>query len=621
MSLRDHKPIVIEEFNGLWQRGDPESVPLDHFSEAENVQYGFGLVRTRDGLQTYLARGNPLRMYNYVMPTGDTLLILDTNGDVWHTIGLGPNGGQTTYGPILHFDDADDFGFVQTAGGYAYITPFKTITDPLGRIYQVGVPGEFLYVYKGDGTPARKAAGFPPTNGSLPSFVAYNSDVDGSVTQGVHIFAIDNGSGDFTVNVITAPGDKQVHINNLPDGTSRFLYATKAIDPKDYTADLSQQFYEVQAIDDGIDNLSVDFSDGELTVTAAISPPLPDGLDADNTDTLGYSDPGLHIFAVVYETDTGYLTAPGPEFFATITSVNNKAAFSLQNIPVSPDSFVVARHIVASKAILNYNGDQTGYQLFFVPDGRIPDNTTTTWIGSFYDADLLEDASHLIENFSEIPAGVGLTTYHGRLIIYTTAPDISLIGVSAVGEPEAINQVDGILQVPRDGDPITNAQEFRDVLYVFKKTRTMAFNDNGDVPSSWPFVIIDNGVGAAVHGISKVLDSDGVNLDFLLICDFSGLMQFNGAYARPELSWKIYDYWKTLDRDLAFANMQIMNDSLNQRIYISLPNKQMLYADYDDGLNAKDIKWAKWRFDVEVTTIALVLSDTLLIGSRQVFTP
>jgi len=35
--LRDHEPIVMEEFNGLWSRGDDEEVPTDHFRECQNV--------------------------------------------------------------------------------------------------------------------------------------------------------------------------------------------------------------------------------------------------------------------------------------------------------------------------------------------------------------------------------------------------------------------------------------------------------------------------------------------------------------------------------------------------------------------------------------------------------
>jgi len=39
MSVRDHQGIVIDRFNGLYDRGDKDSVPLDHFTECNNVDY------------------------------------------------------------------------------------------------------------------------------------------------------------------------------------------------------------------------------------------------------------------------------------------------------------------------------------------------------------------------------------------------------------------------------------------------------------------------------------------------------------------------------------------------------------------------------------------------------
>lgn len=626
MAIRNHDAFVIEDFNGLWDRGDADNVPPDHAIDCNNVELGNGNdVATRPALNTLIARSNVRRIYQYLMQTGDSLLILDTNGDFWHHV-FGP---EITYGPILHVDEATDFGFVAIAGR-AYITPFKTFTDDSGVDYQAGVPGEFVYVYKGDGSAARPAAGNPPTSGTLTAeqkyFIAFNSANDGKVAKGIHVFAISINGGELTpavFPVVNAPGGKQVQLTNLPmdpSYTSRIIYSTRAIDPLNYVADQSTYtYYQVVDITDpDLENILVNFSDAELTVAFSGTgvPPTNDSLKAENTATLGYSDAGLHLFAVVYETDTGYLTALGPEIFASLTTVDIKTAIKLTNIPVSPDSFVIARHIVATKVIPDYNGDQTGYQFFFVPGARIGDNTTTELTFSFYDADLLEDASHLIENFSAIPAVVGLTTYHGRMIAYTTTLDISLIGVSAPGEPEAINQVDGLLIVPLDGNPVTNAQEFRDVLYVFKKTRTVAFNDNGDVPSSWPFIIIDQGIGAPVHGISTVLDSGGVNLDYLLIADYSGIMMFNGAYARPELTWKIQDLWFNLNRN-QFDRIQIQNDSLSQILYITLPDRTMLVGYYNNGLDPKSIRWTPWSFHVDATTIALVETNKLIVGAEN----
>lgn len=629
--LSDHQPTVIEEFNGWFNRGDPDNVPLDHFTDAENVRYIDGGFETRWGIDTLIAKGNVLRIYNYKMQTGESLLILDTNGDIYHAL---LDGSDTVYGPILSIASMTDFGFHAWAGR-AYITPFATFLDDDGIEYQKGLQNEFLYVYKGDGTAARKAAGAAPTNGDDANLVAYNSDIDGLVDKGIHVIAVTFGDGADDSNalgpavkpVIYSPGGKEINLNNIPTGgvgiSERKIWMTHAIDPEAWNPDLSLlTFYLAKTITDNT-SISTIISIDDIALTSSFSagglPPVTDaGVTVENTNTDGFCDLGLHVIGVVYETDTGYLTAPGPEVFGIQSFVNERKAIKITGIPTSPDSFVTKRHLVASKKIGLFNGDDRGFQLYFIPEGTIEDNTTTELTVSFYDIDLLEDASHLLDNFEEIPAGVTLNTYHGRLALSATFDDISICYLSAPGEPEAIDQVDGIIIIPLDGNPVTNAQEFRDVFYLFKKTRTYAVNDNGDEPSTWQPVVLDNGVGASVHGIATVLDSGGVNIDFLLIVDYSGIMVFNGSYTRPagELTWKIEDYWLALDRN-AFGNIQIINDSLSKKLYMTLPNKRMLYGDYTNGLDAKSIKWSKWRFDIETTTIALIETDTLVIGAEQ----
>jgi hypothetical protein len=609
MPLRDHQPLILEEFNGWWERGETDTVPIDHFDECNNVKYIHGGFETRDGIDLYSAVNNPVRMYNYVMQTGDSLLVLNNQGQIYHVVNR-----TTIYGPILTIPEMEDFGFVAIAGR-AYITPFHTTTDPNGFKYQVGLPGDFVYVYKGDGTNARKAAGRGPTNGGTLSFSAFNSSVEGSVTKGIHVIGVLAGSN-YGFAVVDSPGEHQIRVHNMPVGMAKTIFSTKAIDPKDYNATISSYtYYEVKAITDiTVKDISIDFSDGQLTNSIGVTPPTTTALLAQNTNNDGYSDAGFHIFAIVYETDTGFLTAPGPEIFATLTTVDMKKSIKISNIPVSPDSFVIARHILSTKVIPDFNGDLKGYQFFFVSGGYIDNNTATEKEVSFYDADLLEDASHLLDTLSEIPAGVGLGLYHGRMIVYTTSEDISLVGVSARGEPESINLITGILIVTLDGQPITNAQEYRDILYVFKSTKTVAFTDSGEDPVDWPSVMLDQGIGASVHGISKVLDSDGVNVDFLLVMNYAGVFQFNGAYIRPELTWKIYDFWSSLIRD-NFKFFQIMNDTLNQLIYISFNNMKVLHGNYENGLNSKDIRWGMWTFDTRMSTIALIENDKFIMGS------
>lgn len=646
--LRDHEPIVIEQFGGLWARGDPESAPSDHFTQADNVQYFNSGFETRSPIDKYQTTGSPLghivRVYNYVMQTGQSLLVLIEGGNIYHVI-----GPSTVHGPILSIPEMEDFGFVAISGR-AYITPFKTYTNSQGVNYELGLEDEFVYVYKGDGTAARKAAGFPPTNDDDSPFIVYNTQTEGIIDKGIHVFAVSfsdgvddsTGLGTSVFPVLYAPGEQQAIVANLPEGTvgitQRKIWATQAIDPEAWNPDTTTYtYYLVKTVNDNTTKfVTVDFADTDLTVpfvAGTLPNPTSGGITAQNSETDGHCDIGLHIIGVVFETDTGYLSAPGPETFAVQTFVDPTKAVDVANIPISIDPAVIKRHLVSSIAITGYNGDDHGYQMFFIPDGTIDNNVDTTKTVSYYDADLIADASHLMDNFSEIPAGVNLNTYHARMVVvgeFGTEESLeglpegvtdnrSVARVSAPGEPEAISKVDGLIIAPLDGNPLTNCQEFRDLLYLFKRTRTIAYSDNNDEPATWSDEIIDQGIGCPVHGIAAVLDSGGVNIDYLLIADWSGLMLFNGTYARPELSWKIEDYWMAMDRN-NFRYIQIVNDSLYKKIWITLPTPirhMMLHADYGEGLDAKNIKWTRWIFDPKISTITLIETNKLIVGALE----
>jgi len=503
--LDGHKPVVIEQMNGLWANGDVDSCPLDHFTDCENVvATGESGIKTRDGLGPHQhisgPVGNVIRVFNFITQDSNDLLVLREGGDIFHVL----NNGLTVLGPILSIPSMTDFNILSYAGR-AYITPFGSFSVG-ANIIEKGLENEFLYVYLGDGTPARKAAGLPPSPSDLPAS-----------------------------STITVANDG-----------------------------------------------------GQL------------------------SDAGDHLFGVSYETDTGYQTAPSRLTLFT----SNGTGFDFSGIPVSGSSAVVARHLVMTKKITNYNGDTTGYQYFFIPNGRIPNNTATTLSNiTVFDADLLEDASHLFDNYSEIPAGVGLSLYHNRLVLNTTFTDISLALVSSVGEPEAISQIDGLIIAPLDGTPLTVTQEMRDVIYMFKRSKTHSYVDNGDVPSSWPLTTIDEGFGAPVHGVATVVDSGGINVDFIITTSFRGIMIFNGRYFSPELSYKIRNIWNAQNKN-EFRNIQIVNNTPGSIFYLALPDRRLLIGDYGNGLDPKKIKWFPERFDIQVNSVALVNTSELIIGSN-----
>lgn len=501
-TYRDHQPIVIDQFNGLWNRGDQDNVPLDHFGDCNNIQFsGNSSFATRPGIDISQDVNVPIsnikRIYNYPTLTGNTLIVLSVTagvGKIYHVV-----DATTTFGPILTITGMEDFAFIPYAGR-AYISPFATFNVG-GLNQQKGLDGEFLYVYAGDGTAARKAAGAGMT--------------------------------------------------------------------------------------------------GTMTIALGAA---------------GHTDPGIHIFGFVSETISGYLTPP-----SILTQFNTQPnqSVSFGSIPTSGDPNVTKRHLVATKVIPTFNGNLEGYQFFFVPNATINNNTDTFLNDiSFYDADLLEDASYLFDNYEEIPAGAVLTLYHNRLVLGTTFDDISILLVSTDGEPEAINQIDGIIAFPPEGNPITNAQELRDILYVTKRTKTVAYTDNGDVPSSWPMVIVDNALGSCVHGIATVLDSGSASVDFLIIATYQGISLFNGKYISPELSFKIESYWRDLERN-DFGLIQIVNDPIHKIIYIVLPNGGMLISNYANGLDPKKIRWAPWSFPININSVAIHEIDEVILGADE----
>ena len=130
---RDHDPLIIEEFEGWWQRGDPDSAPSNHFIQADNIQYFQSGIETRYGLRNYLTDPLPtlqiLRVYNYTTQTGQTLLVLTVGGNIYHI----KKSTDPIGAPILHVEEMEDFGFV-AINGRAYISPFRTRLDAQGDL-------------------------------------------------------------------------------------------------------------------------------------------------------------------------------------------------------------------------------------------------------------------------------------------------------------------------------------------------------------------------------------------------------------------------------------------------------------------------------------------------------
>jgi hypothetical protein len=320
----------------------------------------------------------------------------------------------------------------------------------------------------------------------------------------------------------------------------------------------------------------------------------------------GKIEAGKHKFAVAYETETGFITKPGPAIAAVFTPTIYEAPgdfkVNLSNIPLGPAG-TTARIILATKA------NEEVY--YFVPDGRIGDNTTTTLSNvSFFDAELVQEADYLFDLLETIPSCLNIIDYSSRVcLLGFPNPDGSLVRISRAGEPESFDEVEGLQVINRaDQHNLKNGFVLRGILYLGKTLGWYGLQDNeSEEPAFWPKAIsIDDGVGAYTHGVSEIPNFIAGNTkDRVLVVDSSGLLFFDGVFRRPEITWKFHDVWKRVNKNY-FDKIQIMDDPVNQHLYLNVPlglgeivPTAILYADYSDcaGLpNSKDTKWTVWDF-------------------------
>jgi hypothetical protein len=373
-------------------------------------------------------------------------------------------------------------------------------------------------------------------------------------------------------------------------------------------------------------SLYVYIGSGTARLAAGVAP-VGSALVAANSATSGNYAAGLHIFSVAYETNTGFITPPGPAVFAQLVSTGGLSV-DLSNIPTG-GSDIVARRILSTQLVTNYNGDQQGYEFFFVPNGRIPDNTSTTFTISAFDADLFTSADYLFDLFPLIPAGNHISVYSNRLCMGGENANPSVERISQAGQPEAINQASGLLQIDsaNASSAVTNCQAYRGILYIAKRNRFYAANDNGGDPATWQVLPLDQGHGADLHTIATVLDTGGVNIDIVLVGNVSGLWIFNGTLNFPALSWKIDDIWKRINKKY-FHLVHIVLDTTASRVYCTIPldsaiaPSHILVMDYETSpsMDYTLVRWLLWTLPVVPTTVAVeTVTSTqipqLLVGS------
>jgi hypothetical protein len=308
--------------------------------------------------------------------------------------------------------------------------------------------------------------------------------------------------------------------------------------------------------------------------------------------------PGLHIGAVAFETNTGFITPAGPatRIQVTIAAGGGRAA-RFTNVDTGPAG-TVARHLLLTKTINNYDGIQDNWELFFAL--KIPDNVATTGDVIVPDTGLVNSADYLLSEFASIPSCAAISLYGTHLMYNGSRTDQTVIYVSKGNDPETVDQTEDYIQ-KKDGIPqeFLNSRELRGLCYLFKETSTyVTREDPSSPPNAWAIDLVDSGIGISPLAIGEILSNPGgLVLDNLIVGGMYGLYVFSGTYSRIPFSYNIQAKFNGMTRtELKYTRMAV--DPVRRRIYLLIGNPLVLselwMADYFNGLDNENVKWCRW---------------------------
>ena len=585
---QEDKVIELREFNGIWARGNPDEVPQDHFIDCQNIALvSKGKAITRFPLNEFYGIGAPSgHVVRFFQSSLSPSPVATNTVDVLNWITLDENNNlyvSSSGTPVLTLSNMNDFAALNMFN--------RTFISPNGG--RLGSYGQWLQIYYNFNGAfiLRNAAGPAPRGSTL---LASNSTNAGDIPVGIHQFAVvyvtDTG-------FVTQPGPK-VHITSAFTVTPGNPTIITNAGPFNFVTGDSLEFIGGTGAWGALNNFWF------ITV-----------LDADT-----FSVP---LDSSTFGSPSGSISYWG-SFSPAVASCDGIHKVNVTNIPTGP-SYVQQRIILATQA--------GGAEFFYIPNGTIPDNTTTSFEVNFFDTDLVISADDLFNNFEIIPAGTGLCKYNGRLVLVGAFFFNQTALVSNVSDPESISTVSGYISVPveNDGNNLVACGILRDILYLFLEVGFWNAQDNGGDPSTWPVQVTDLVVGSYQNGLCAFTTTQSGASDtgdILLIAAREGIYIFDGTVRRPELTFKIQDIWNNIPVAYGaggFNNVQVCQSVWTHQLFIAYPSTPtskyadaLLVGDYDPIPGVLDPIGIRWsRFVFPITPTAIKTGDTLYLASVQ----
>ena len=612
--LENYDKLTIKSPRGIYRRGTPEEVPLDHLVDSQNLSYKPGNFGIRPGSSLFFDFGIPVNDVYEWNTTTYSVLAIDNFGNFW----LYQN---SVVNKIYNVPNATNFQAVNFFSRL-FIVPYNA-AGPIGNLLM-------LYFNSSNAIVIRQCGEDAPT-----SLTAMTATVNSSGSQ--------TGSNSATPTVVNQQGIAQ----NWQDLTALEVGGNTTVDLKPGTGLNTSNYLQITGFKfTGIQDTAtilgivVNITEQQLGGTSAIydANVILLGIASNSKDSVtpwngtptvatygsssdlwgnanvagadvnassfgvqlalqctqspgngaeaavqgvsitvywqtsaGNVAAGTYNINVVYETDTGFISPPStsPNIAIVVTVASDGSSITLNNVPTSPDvPYVISRQIII--ALQDSLGDVGTY--YFVPTndgGYIPDNTTTTTTLSFFVTDLVASADNLFNLRARIPSGRNINVYSARLVLLGfLPPDECTLRLSNTANPETFDQtLESIVVSKNDGYYCTNTTILNSAFYIFKNKGIQVTYDNGSDPVSWDVEPIDDAVGTTFTGLSSITPTTNGNTSGItLFADISGVYAFTGYVQRPAVTWKIQDLWDDLND---INQVRIVIDIENDRFHVS----------------------------------------------------
>lgn len=409
----------------------------------------------------------------------------------------------------------------------------------------------------------------------------------------------------FLVGVVDGPNGKIFRVQDLQGGFNTPLLTLAGWDGRFCAVTNGDRIFIMPYTTN--DNLYVyQIAANNLRVALGASPVAAPGVGA---GAAGNVEAGDHLFAYAFETDTGFITKPGPAIKFTAAGAQQA---NLNAVAVGPAG-TVARHILMTKKITGFTGDLNAYEYFFA--GKINDNVTTVISINKFDTELVDSADYLFDQLSVVQSARGIFIYDQRLVVFGFRNGRDGKGtaiVSRKNEMESFDGVDGNIILPQYSDAgVYGGFEYRGVCYICTPYTTYGFQaDDTDVASNWPVTKIDD-IGIACTEVNPATNlaeipsfavahyrgKHGIGIDdVILINTNSGLRVFNGSFG-DNLTHNI-EYDNENATALKKYDHLVINPDSKELIMWVGDNGPLgpiaLYADWKDGLSSETIRWSPW---------------------------